>query len=205
MPATCRARCGSSANRVQTVHRRAVRRAPPVSYPSSVAREPSPHPLKRRAAASRHGTSPRLSGRPVVTVGSGFGAKSCVSGSLWGSPDTTSPSGRIQPRSYKSLALLQLGHGWRSADADPRSLDVAGSDPPSRQTSIGAWEDGAGQPHPPRRCGVAPSQRSVPEGCRAPRRGGASPARRPVRLVTQGVGQPACDGSVTAVSGRTVK
>ena len=63
-------------------------------------------------------------------------------------------------RRYKSLALLQLCHGRRSADADARSLDVDGSDPPSRHASISAGEDRAGQPHPPRRCGVAPIQQS---------------------------------------------
>ena len=61
-----------------------------------------------------------------------------------------------------SLARLRLHHGQRSGDASLRSLDVAGSDPPSRQTSIGAKGDGAGQPHPPRRYGVTPSQQSVP-------------------------------------------
>ncbi len=83
-------------------------------------------------------------------------------------------------RRCKPLARLRLGHGQRSAGADPRSLDVAGSDPPFRHASIGTGEDGAGQPHPPRRCGVAPSQQSVPEGCRAPPRGGGGPVGRPL-------------------------
>ncbi len=107
------------------------------------------------------------------------GGKSCVSGSLWGSPDTKSPFGQTRFQSYKSLARFQLRDGRRSADADPHSSDVAGSDPPSRHTSIGTGEDGAGQPHPPRRYGVAPSQQSLPEGCRAPLRGGGSPVRGP--------------------------
>ena len=88
------------------------------------------------------------------------GGDSCVSGSLWGSPVTKSPFGRTRPRSCRSLPLLRLRHGQRSADADRRSSDVDGSDPPSRHASIGAGEDGAGQPHPPRRCGVAPIQQS---------------------------------------------
>ena len=69
-----------------------------------------------------------------------------------------------------SLARLRLHHGQRSADADPRSLDVDGSDPPSRHASIGIGEDGDGHPHPPLRCGVAPSQQSLQEGHRAPLR-----------------------------------
>ena len=39
-------------------------------------------------------------------------------------------------------------------------LDVDGSDPRPRHTSIGIGEYGAGQPHPPRRYGVTPTQRS---------------------------------------------
>ena len=53
-----------------------------------------------------------------------------------------------------------MRHGQRSADADPRSLDVAGRDLPFRLASIGTGEAEAGQPHPPRRCGVSPSQQS---------------------------------------------
>ena len=79
---------------------------------------------------------------------------------LWGWPDTKSRPGWARRRFRMSLARFRLRHGQRSADADPRSLAVDGSDPPSRHASIGIGEDGAGQPHPPRRCGVAPSQRS---------------------------------------------
>ena len=59
-----------------------------------------------------------------------------------------------------SLARFRLRHGQRSADADPRSLDVDGSDPPSRHASIGIGEDGDVHPHRPLRCGVAPSHQS---------------------------------------------
>ena len=59
-----------------------------------------------------------------------------------------------------------------SGDADPAIEAVAGSDPPSRHASIGIGKDGDVHPHPPLRCGVAPSQQSVPEGCRASLRGG---------------------------------
>lgn len=76
-----------------------------------------------------------------------------LSGTLWGWPDTKWPLGRTRPRPSKSLARLWLCHVRRSADADPRSLDVAGRDPPLGRASIGIGEDGAGQPHPPRRCG----------------------------------------------------
>ena len=92
-----------------------------------------------------------------MTPEEGGGGKSCVSGSLLVSPDTKSPFGRTRPQPRRSLPRLRLRHGRRRADADSRSLDVAGSDPPSRHASIGAERDGAGQPHPPRRCGVAPS------------------------------------------------
>ena len=66
-----------------------------------------------------------------------------------------------------SLARLRLHHGQRSADAGPRSLDVAGSDPPSRHASIGIGQDGYVHPHPPLRRGVAPSQRSFQEGVKS--------------------------------------
>ena len=59
-------------------------------------------------------------------------------------------------RFHMSLARLRLCHGQRSAAADPRSLAVAGSDPPSRHASIGIGQDGDVPPHPPLRCGVAP-------------------------------------------------
>ena len=120
-----------------------------------------------------------------------MGGKSWLSGSLRGSPDTKSPFGRTRSRPSRSLARLWLHHGQRTADAYPPSLDVAGSDPPSRQTSIGTGEDGAGQPHPPRRCGVSPSQQSLsgrpnsessrPGGdrrCRAAHRPAGQPVRR---------------------------
>ena len=126
-----------------------------------------------------------------MTVGGGFGGKSCVSGSLRGSPDTESPFGRTRPRSYKWRALFQLRHGQWSADADPRSLDVAGSDPPSRPTSIGGGDDGAGQPHPPRRCGVAPSKQSLagrPNG--EPVRPGSGLFGDAGQLPGQPIGQP---------------
>jgi len=56
-----------------------------------------------------------------------------------------------------SLVRLRLRHGQRSADASLRSLDVAGSDPHLGKTSIGAGEDGAGQPHPPAATGSLPA------------------------------------------------
>ena len=79
---------------------------------------------------------------------------------LWGWPDTKSRLGWARRRFRMSLARFRLHHGQRSADADPRSLDVDGSDPPSRHASIGIGEDGDVHPHPPLRCGVAPSQQS---------------------------------------------
>ena len=82
-----------------------------------------------------------------------------------------------------SLARFRLRHGQRSADADPRSLDVDGSDPPSRHASIGIGDDGDGHPHRPLRCGVAPSQRS-----RAGRPNG-EPVRR-VPVLVGDAGQP---------------
>ena len=85
---------------------------------------------------------------------------------LLGWPDTKSRLRWARRRFRMSLARLRLRHGQRSADADPRSLDVAGSDPPSRHASIGIGDDGDGHPHRPLRCGVAPSQQSLREGCR---------------------------------------
>ena len=64
-----------------------------------------------------------------------------------------------------SLARLRLHHGQRNADADPRSLAVDGSDPPSRHASIGIGEDGDVHPHRPLRCGSLPSISPVQEGC----------------------------------------
>ena len=101
--------------------------------------------------------SSRLSGDPFGAPNAGVGGKSCVSGSLWGSPDTKWPFGRTRFRPRMSLARLRLHRGQRSADASLRSLDVAGSDPPSRQTSIGTGEDGAGQPIPPAATGSLPA------------------------------------------------
>ncbi len=126
-----------------------------------------------------------------ATVGRRGGGKSCVSGSLWWWPDTESSLGRTQPRSCKLLRRLRLRLGQRSADADPRSLDAAGSDPPSRPTSIGTGEDGAGQPHPPRRCGVAPSKQSLagrPNG--EPVRPGSGVVGNAGQPTGQPVGQP---------------
>ena len=60
----------------------------------------------------------------------------------------------------KLLNGLGLRHGQRSADADPASEAVVGSDPPSRHASIGIGEDGDVHPHLPLRCGVTPIQQS---------------------------------------------
>ncbi len=79
---------------------------------------------------------------------------------LWGWPDTKSRLRWARRRFRMSLARFRLRHGQRSADADPRSLDVDGSDPPSRHASIGIGKDGDVHPHPPLRRGVTPSQRS---------------------------------------------
>ena len=84
---------------------------------------------------------------------------------LGGSPDTKSRLRWTRIRFRMSLARLRLYHGRRSADADPAIEAVAGSDPPSRHASIGIGADGDVQRHPPLRRGVAPIQRSVPEGC----------------------------------------
>ncbi len=88
----------------------------------------------------------RAEGHDSEAVFDAPGADPRVSGSLRGSPDTKSSFGRTRPRSCRSLALLRLRHGRRSGDADARSLDVDGSDPPSRHASIGTGEDGAEQP-----------------------------------------------------------
>ena len=53
-----------------------------------------------------------------------------------------------------------------------------GVTPPLGKTSIGAGEDGAGQPHPPAAAGSLPAKQSLPEGCRAPLRGAGGPVGR---------------------------
>ena len=68
--------------------------------------------------------------------------------------------GRAQHGFRKLLNGLGLRHGQRSADADPASEAVVGSDPPSRHASIGIGEDGDVHPHLPLRCGVTPIQQS---------------------------------------------
>ena len=70
-------------------------------------------------------------------------------------------SGRTPCPFGKLLASLRLHHGQRSADADPRSSAVDGSDPPSRHASIGIGQGGDVHPHPPLRCGVAPDNQSL--------------------------------------------
>ena len=117
-------------------------------------------PIFEREAAVPELADLRAGGHDSEAVFDAPGADLRVSGSLRGWPDTKSPFGRTRPPPYKSLALLQLCHGRRSADADARSLDVDGSDPPSRHASIGTGEDEAGQLHFPRRYGVAPIQQS---------------------------------------------
>ena len=83
-----------------------------------------------------------------------------VSMALWGWPDTESRLRWARRRFRMSLERLRLRHGQRSADADPRSLDVDGRDPPSRHASIGIGGDGDVHPHPHLRRGVPPGQRS---------------------------------------------
>ena len=134
------------------------------------------------------------SGVYSVSTGRRVGGKSCASGSLRGSPDTKSLFGRTQPRTRRSLARLRLRHGQRSADADPRTLDVAGSDPPSRQTStgrLGGWCRTAPSSPPLR----GRSQPAVRSGRVSRRRfeAGEDPVRRPAPDAVPGtdhVGRP---------------
>ena len=83
-------------------------------------------------------------------------------GSLWGPPDRKSPFARTRPRSYKSQARLQLRHGPRSADPDPRSSEMAGSDPQSE--GLVRARGGARVHTPgPAPSGVAPFHQSLRE------------------------------------------
>ena len=138
-----------------------------------------PHPWRDDRRLHGVAFSP-ASGRPVLSAG---GPCRCRSASVHGTSgclcmEATFP--RARHRFRMSLARLRLHHGRRSGDADPAVEAVAGSDPPSRHASIGIGQDGDVHPHPPLRCGVAPSQQSVPEGCRAPLRGGGGPVGRPL-------------------------
>ena len=92
------------------------------------------------------------------------------------------------PRSRRSLACLRLRHGHRSADADARSLDVDGRDPPSRHASIGIGDDGDVHPHPPLRRGVPPGQQSR--------------AGRPLDTLDGGVQGPQASAAANAIGAR---
>ena len=79
----------------------------------------------------------------------------------------------------KSPDGLGLGHGPRIAGADPPLRTVDGSDPSLRDARCGIGAVRHVQAHATLPAGSLPDQQSVPEGWRAPPRGGGEPVSQP--------------------------
>ena len=197
-PGDCRRRGGRRRHPADGPRRRGPGRRGrplPVHRGEGPSREPpagGPRPPRcRRVPRSRaaHGTSRLRSGRavarPVMTAGCGFRWRFLrvrftlgIAGHEIAVGPDTAPA--VDVAGALSVAPRPAERRCRSA-----LLDVDGSDPPSRHTSIGTGEDGAGQPHPPRRRRVTPTDFGTTSGLptrgasryvgwlrRAPRRSG---------------------------------